>query len=527
MYGIGVIIFLSIIAFIGILVSRRVNTAEDYYVSGRSASTLLVSGSLIASLLSAVAFTGEAGFAYDGYPMPQIIFAALMCTGYAFGALFFGRYLRRSKALTLPEFFGKRFHSKKVRIAAGITVVIGISAYMVAVNQASGVLLSNILNVDYLLALVIMWAVYTSFTFLSGAKGVLITDTIMFFFFFFATVISIPLIINASGGWPDVFVNTQNDILSWHGITGEAAFMGTPVDVMMWAVINGVAWGFVTAISPWQTSRYLMAKNDHVVIRSGLLAPIVILLIYYFLDTAMVAVRHVNPNIAPSEEVFMWAAMNMMPTVIGIIVLSGIMAAAVSSLSTFLQLIGNSIARDIYIKNQKEYSQEQSLKIARIAMFSVSVVILIITIFPPPAVIFISYAAGTMFAASWGPVAIASIFSKKVNKEAAFWSIILGLFGVISGEFTNIFTDITLPMYLQPVIIGTLLSTISLIIGTKFGKVTKEEMIFREHILQTDPSFFDAKNMAITKRYSTMLIVSGIIFIGVAFVYYYVPSFLL
>ena len=38
-----------------------------------------------------------------------------------------------------------------------------------------------------------------------------------------------------------------------------------------WAVTYGIVWALVVAISPWQTSRYLMAKDEHVVLRSSVL----------------------------------------------------------------------------------------------------------------------------------------------------------------------------------------------------------------------------------------------------------------
>lgn len=526
MYIVGIITFFVIIVLIGIFVSKKVTTTEDYYVAGRNAPTMLIVGSLVASLLSAVAFTGEAGFAYDGYPMILIVFAVLMSCGYVLGALFFGRYLRRSNAMTLPEFFGKRFQSVKVRKAAALTVVIAIAGYLIAVTQGSAILLSEVLNVDYITAIIIMWIVYTSFTFLSGAKGVLITDTIMFFVFLIATVISIPFILINNGGWPGAFTNIMDmnpDILSWHGITGENAYMGTQIDAIVWAVILGLSWAFVTAVSPWQTSRYLMAKNEHVIIRSGMFAPIPIMLIYFLLATTMATVPLINPNIVPSEKVYIWLALNILPPIIGIIVLSGIMSAAISSCSTFLQLIGNSIAKDIFIKKSDTFSDAKMLKVSRISMFSVAVVVLVATIFPPPAVMFIAYAAGTMFAASWGPVSIASIFSKKITKEAAFWSILVGLFTVLFGEIATELGFLTLPVYLEPVIVGSVLSTLTLFIVSKFGTVTEGEKAFHDKLLQAPESNYDSVDMSITKKYPIVLISSGVVLIAFVFIYYYIP----
>lgn len=529
MFAVGVVTFFILITLLGIYVSKRVTNAADYYVAGRNASTVLIVGSLVASVVSSVGFTGEVGFAYDGYPILLAIFIMIMCSGYVLGTIMFGKYLRRSEALTLPEFFGNRFQSKKVQVAASITVIVGITAYLVSVAQAGTIILADILGINYVLALIIMWLVYTTFTFLSGAKGVLVTDTFMFFLFFIASVISVPVILMATGGWPDAFINSvaqpgREGVFNWHGITGEGAYMGTKSEVLIWVITMAISWAFVTAISPWQTSRYLMAKNEHVILRAGMLAPIPMLIIYLFLHSTMATLPLIKPEITNSDSAYIWAAQNILPMWMGVIVVSGIMAAVLSSCSTFLQLIGNTIARDI-IPN-KNLSDKKVLNLAKASMLIASVIVLIIGLKPPTSVMWLAYSAATMFAASWGPMALASIYSKKVTKTAAFWSILLGLFGVLVGEALKLF-GLTLPLFLPPVIIGTILSITSLVLISKFTNVTEEERLEREKLFVIPESMYDSKELAITKRYPLFMIISGVGLIAITFVYYYLPVHLM
>lgn len=370
----GIIISFCVYVSIGIFLFRKVKSSEEYYVSGRSGNTLMITGTLVASFLSTVSFMGEAGFSYEGYPILLLILVIFNASGYIFGVFLFGRYLRRSKSLTVPEFFGNRFHSKKVRLAAAITTILGIAAYLVAVTQGAAVLLAEVSGVSYPMALVIMWVVYSSFTILSGAKGVMVNDTVMFFLFSIATYISFPYIIKSAGGFPDAVTKAANlaerpDLLSWHGITGPAATMGTPWEALAWAVIMGLVWGIVIAVSPWQSSRYLMAKNEHVAIRAGVWATISILTVYLFLHISISTITTIKADIAPTEKVFIWAAMNIVPTWLGVIIVSGIMAAALSSCSSFLQIIGSSITRDIMEQSRKkEYTDHHLLRASRISI---------------------------------------------------------------------------------------------------------------------------------------------------------------
>src|SRR5690625_441518 len=529
-FTVGVFTFLILTIVIGIIVSRRVTDVEDYYVSGRNASTILIAGSLIASFFSTVAFMGEAGDAYLGYPMIMLTLISIDVSGYIIGAIFFGRYIRRSRALTLPQYFGDRFNSNRVRRLAAITTIIGMGAYLVSVTQGISLLISNLLDIDFIYALLIVWTTYTLLTFLSGAKGVLLTDTIMYFVFTLATFLSIPYILKKVGGWPDAISKTAHDlvgqpnILSWHGITGEGAFHGLPYEALLWAIIFGLAWTCVLAISPWQTSRYLMAKNEHVILRSAVVATISVISIYVLLFITMATVNLVNPNIEPAEMVFIWSAQNLVPTVIGVIVISGIMAAGLSSASTFLQLIGNSLANDLFnLDKQKETGKPTTtLGMSKFLMLLSGVVVLIITIFPPPAVLWIGFFAATIFAASWAVVGFSSIHSKKVNEKAAFWGMLLGLAGIVGGQLFN-FLVYELPIYLEPVLIGFALSAVGVIYGVKTSDITSEEKAYLDKLHMKTENLYNKKDIKITNRFANAMIIFGFIIIGFMFLYYYYP----
>ena len=86
-------LIVSIIAFVAIgnYAGRQVRNLDDYYVAGRRAPTLMIVGTLVASLFSSTIFMGEAGFTYDGQMGPYLLFPALAGSGYVYGALLFGR----------------------------------------------------------------------------------------------------------------------------------------------------------------------------------------------------------------------------------------------------------------------------------------------------------------------------------------------------------------------------------------------------------------------------------------------------
>ncbi len=101
----GIIISLGCYLAIGWYAGKRVKHLEDFFVAGRNAPTVLILGTLVASFMSTNAFMGEAGMSYQGHAPLVIIMTCFNCLGYIVGAVFFGRYLRRSRALTVPDFF--------------------------------------------------------------------------------------------------------------------------------------------------------------------------------------------------------------------------------------------------------------------------------------------------------------------------------------------------------------------------------------------------------------------------------------
>ena len=148
-YSTAILISILVYIAVGIYAGRKVKDVEQYMVAGRQAPTLFIVGTLVASYLSTNTFLAETGMAYGVNAGGWILFPAIATAGYIYGAVFFGRYLRRSRSLTVAEYFGNRFESRRVQLVAGITVVIGIGCYLIAVTQGSAIILSNLTELSY------------------------------------------------------------------------------------------------------------------------------------------------------------------------------------------------------------------------------------------------------------------------------------------------------------------------------------------------------------------------------------------
>jgi Na+/proline symporter len=118
-YTTAIVVSLVVYIAIGNYAGRRVKKLDDYFVAGRKAPTILIVGTLVASLISTNAFLGETGFVYEGQAGPYLLWPGIAATFYVYGALFFGRYLRRSRAITVADFLGSVSILKEYRLQPG------------------------------------------------------------------------------------------------------------------------------------------------------------------------------------------------------------------------------------------------------------------------------------------------------------------------------------------------------------------------------------------------------------------------
>lgn len=524
-YIIGICGILLLYVFVGTYAGKKVKNVDDYYVAGRNAPTILILGTLIASALSTVAFMGDAGFAYDGFFGLDLGLTAINCGGFILGALFFGRYLRRSKALTSAEYFQKRFHSRGVQKLIAIVTIVALTGYLVSVTQGAAILMETLTGFSYLTCLFIVWIAYASFTFYSGSEGVLITDTMMFILFTIIAVVAAPLIIGSAGGWPNVMETLTNfaakpGVISLTGLKGPGGY-ASDFEAIAFMVAVGCVWGFCFAVSPWQAGRYLMAKDEHTVIRVGSIAGIFQMLVMIGICMMAVSINVIKDDIAPSEQVLVWAAMNLLPTALGILLLSGILSAALSSCSTFLSIVGFTLTRDILnINETTAESSKKALKYSRATMVVVGLVALAITYFQTPAVMMIGIFAGTLIAASMTTVSFASVWSRRLTKTGAFWGILMGFAGSLVVNILKSVIGVSIPSYFGPFYIGTACSIMGVIVGSAYTQVSPEEKEYRE-MLHVEPEGY--RDLAAIKR--TMLYPKVAILVGAAIVLFFIFSY--
>ena len=208
-----------------------------------------------------------------------------------------------------------------------------------------------------------------------------------------------------------------------------------------------------------------------------------------------------------------------MPAILGIIVLSGVLASGISSATTFLSLISSNIMNDVVkVKNER-----RKVLYGRIAVLIVGVIICLLCIYQPPQIFWITYLGATIVACSWLPVALASVWSKRVTKTGAFWGMLVGFVVSAAMKIGVSVAGVTLPIYFDPFFVGLAAGIIAMIIGSACTKVTEEEKRQREALFVIPEGEKDPKEIKKTKRLVAISIPMGLIITVVLIVFWAIP----
>ena len=341
----------------------------------------------------------------------------------------------------------------------------------------------------------------------------------MFSVFTAALIAAVFVITGKAGGWYSAVRQLNRfeipDLLAWSGNLDYMYSNG--LENVIWGIVYGIVWLSVCMVGPWQSSRYLMAKNEHTVIRSSLFSAFGIFALQLLVGMAAVTVNLYHPEMKSASHVLIWAAMNILPTVLGVILLTGVLAAGISSATTFLSLVGSSVANDIY------RGKGDTIKIGRVSMIAVSAVVLLLAVFNPPQILWIMYFGGAIVASAWMPVALASVLSKRITKTGAFTGMLCGFLGCFALKLYSNMSGTTLPAVLDPVIIGIVLNVIGIIAGSAATRVTEEEKEARAKLFVVPEEEKDPQERKKTLQYMRFAPLLGILIMAILILVWAAP----
>ena len=410
MIGIGLYFFLK----------SKGNNEKDYFLGGRKMGPWVSALSAGASDMSAWVLMGLPASIYL-LGMGQTWIAIGLLLGYALSWIFEAPRLRRfsieaNDSITIPQYLTNRFLATHgvLRIICAIIFIVAYTVYAASSIKACGTLFHTVIGIDATVAMYIAAAIIILYTFLGGFKAVSWTDffqgMLMLAALMIAPIFALVLVNSGSAvshPLPDGFMSFASD---WRDI------------------VSGLGWGLGYFGMPHIIVRFMAIRSNKELKKSSVIGISWTTIILTMSALAAVAGRLLLGEIEDSSTVFITMARTIFPPVISGILLSAILAAAMSTADSQLLASASAFASDVYKPVfRKKASDKEMLWISRAVVMVIAVAALVIAANPKSGTIMgLVENAWGMFGAAFGPVILLSLFWKKLHFAGAVAGISVG-----------------------------------------------------------------------------------------------------
>ena len=473
------IIYFLLVISVGVIIylKSKDNGTKDYFLGGRKMGPWVTAMSAQASDMSGWLLMGFPG-SILAFGFGKMWIGIGLAIGTSLNWIIVARRLRRfSKAagdsITIPEYLSNRFATTNpaLRIICAVVFLVCFTVYVASSFKAGGTLFSEVIGINPTLAMVIFAIIIVLYTFTGGFKAVCWTDFFQGLMMLIA-VCAVPIIIFAT---KDIDFSAINA-----GFDAANHFELNPFKASWQDIASGLAWGLGYFGMPHILVRFMAIEKPSMVKKS---ATVAIVWVIFSLGAAVLIGmlgRFLVPELVAvggQEKVFISIVRLLFPgglALISGILLSAILAAAMSTADSQLLVASSSFTSDIYKTIiRKDADDKTSLLTGRIIVIIVSVVAFFIAAAPGSGTIMsLVENAWAGFGASFGPVIILSLFWKRLTYKGA-------IAGIIGGGLTVvlwlIFLSATTGVYeLLP---GFIVGTACAIIGSLVDKKPSDEVI--------------------------------------------------
>ncbi len=463
-----IFIYLGLMIVIGLYANYRQKNVEDYYVAGRKLGPFSIACLWLASWVGGASIIGSSARAHE-----MGITAIWYVLSLAIGCLLFGLFVAgriqkmgdEHRHLTYPDFVEQRFDSR-TRIIATITTSAAFIAYAAGQLVALGSILHVLLGWDYSQALLLASAIVITYTATGGFLAVTYTDWAQFILLLIGIVlIGIPIAINEAGSFADL----QNSLPASYFDIGA---WGWPAII---ALVFSIVLSFFVAMDSF--TRCFAARDAGASRRGALLAVVFMLPIAVAATWLGLASAALFPAVESSNDILTTFVLELFPAGLKGLMLVGILAAVMSSADICILTSSANLTRDIYQRYINPDVDKQAM--LRISMWASVAAGLLATLmaWKMQDIIDVLLLGFTINSAALFVPTIAALLWKRVDANAAFWSIALSLPTVIawkiaaSAGFEGIFL-------VQPLWPGLIVSTVSFIMVSVARRDGHHPMLF-------------------------------------------------
>ena len=478
------ILFVGIAIGVGIYARRSTTSVDGFVLGGRNVGPWLSAFAYGTSYFSAVIFVGYAG--QFGYKY------GLSATWAGIGNAIIGSLLawwvlgpraremtHRLKATTMPEFFGKRYNSKALRIAAAAIIFIFLIPYTASVYNGLSrlIVIAFGINVPYEYCIIFMALVTCIYVVLGGYMATVMNDFIQGCVMLIGIVAVIWAVLNGYGGFSEAVISLSQIQAPDTAMQGAyTSFFGPDLFNLIGVVVltSLGTWGL-----PQMVQKFYAIKSGPAVKQGAIISTVFAFVIAagsYFLggfgrlaidNPAAAQFIEYNPKTgAIIYDSIMPALVSNIPDILLGVLVVMVLSASMSTLSSLVLTSSSTLTLDLIkgnvVKDMSERKQVSWMRVLLVVFIALSAAIAIIQV--QGSLPFIAQLMGI----SWGALAGAflgpflwGLYSGKVSKAAVWMSFIVGV-GLTTGNMISGFVGT--PWIASPINAGALAMILSIVI---------------------------------------------------------------
>ncbi|NEG55562.1 sodium/proline symporter [Bifidobacterium platyrrhinorum] len=454
----AMVIYFAAMLSIGFIYSKRSNSSsKEYFAGGRGVGPWLTALSAEASDMSGWLLMGLPGLAYFTGAADPLWTALGLAIGTYLNWKIVARRLRRysvvaGDAITIPDFFAKRFHDRKgvISTISAIIILVFFCVYVGSCFVTVGKLFSALFGFDYHLMMVLGALVVFVYTIVGGYLSVVMTDFIQGLLMFFALAVVFVGTVASAGGIgetvaflraiPGFISGTQVASPTLDPQTGKQiveagkAVFGAPTDYGIITIVSMLAWGLGYFGMPQVLVRFLSIRDAEEVRKSRIIATSWCVLSL----ASAVCIGLVGRAMMPThlltgtdaETIFIVLAQTLLPSFVCGVVVSGIFAASMSSSSSYMIIgasaMGENIFRGLF---HKKATDRQVMIVARITLVVMFLFGCLVAYDQNSSIFQVVSYAWAGLGASFGPLMLCALYWRRANKVGA-------VAGMVSGTAT-------------------------------------------------------------------------------------------
>lgn len=486
--GISLSIYFIGMLAIGWYAFRKTNDLNDYMLGGRGLGPYVTALSAGASDMSGWMLMGLPGAMYTTGLSSGWLAVGLISGAYL-NYLFLAPRLRSytevaDDAITIPDFFDKRFKdsSTLLKAVSAVIIMIFFTLYTSSGMVSGGRLFESAFGANYMFGLILTSSIVILYTLFGGFLAVSLTDFVQGAIMFLALVL-VPIVAFTQLDGP---IATYQDIQQIDPKLLDI-FRGTSVI----GIISFLAWGLGYFGQPHIIVRFMAittVKDLKPARRIGMSWMIVSVI--GSLSVGLVGVAYVHETsttLADPETIFIvFSKVLFHPYITGFL-LSAILAAIMSSISSQLLVTASAMTEDLYRTFfRRKASDKELVMIGRMSVLVVAIIALCLSLNPSDTILDLVGYAWAGFGSSFGPVILLCLYWKRMNHHGALAGMVVGAVVVLTWISTGLNNTTGLYEMVPGFILSGLTAIIVSLLTNKPSKASKKLFTKMENHLEEE-----------------------------------------